>query len=203
MDTKTLINDASAPSLPADLAAIAGRFAMPYLLFSTLLAVVMFVSYVLLLPRFTTVDIGGQKRSQQEISVYRGELVQEIQDKEDIRRKHVLSLVDPQYDFLKSLRLGITPLPALQAQVLAQAASVAGDGAVVISDSEYDPVQKTLRLRGDVHGVGSRSMTVLAAFADALGALPTVESVSAPSFTRLDDGAAGPHSPFDIVLTLQ
>jgi len=63
--------------------------------------------------------------------------------------------------------------------------------------------QPVLRIRGEIRNVDTRTMTVLAEFAQSLTSLPAVASATTPTFAREEDSKIGFHSPFDITLTLK
>ncbi len=77
-----------------------------------------------------------------------------------------------------------------------------GGAAVQITQIQLENDSGSLVLNGTVRGVGTRSMTVLAQFSEALQTLPNIETVQSPRFQReLDPN--GPYSPFMIHLLLQ
>ena len=138
------------------------------------------------------------------MTAHRSELLSQISQSEEIRKRHVLSVYDPQYQFVQAERFSPRALEELWQEVEEDARSVTGnEGNIVVQNFAYDLAGKTLKIAGDVHGVGSRSMTVLAAFVDALQESPSVASVIPPRFERQDDPKTGPHSPFDLSLTLR
>lgn len=187
-----------------DAAAILWRMAWPMLIFSAALALLLSLSWALLLPRFARIDVGGQLRSVAEIRTYREALTAQIAAKEEERRQSVLAVRDPLYDELKEERRARPSLDTLRGKLAAHAKTVTGkDDAIVFSAFEYDPDTRTLIVQGDVREVGTRSMTVLAAFALPLKDLPFVAAATTPAFTREEDAVLGPHSPFSITLTLR
>lgn len=184
--------------------AVLWHIAMPFFLFSTVLVLLLTLSWTLLLPRYTRIDVGGQLRDAQQIRTYRTELTAEIASKEEERRQAVLAVHDPAYDTLKDLRKARTPLDELRTALAEHAKKVTGkDDVILFSAFDYDPAAKTLVIRGDVRNSDTRSMTVLAEFSMSLTDLPFVTEASTPTFAREEDSKIGFHSPFTITLTLK
>ncbi len=186
------------------LSTVLWHISWPFFLFSLVLVALLTLSWSLLLPRYTRIDVGGQLRGAQEIAQYRQELTAQISGKEEERRQLVLAVHDPQYDQLKKLRRDRVQLDELKTNIIEHAKSVTGkDDTVVFSTFEYDPAAHTLTIHGDIRNVDTRSMTVLAEFSLALKDLPFVASATTPPFAREDDPKIGFHSPFAITLTLK
>ncbi len=195
------------PHLPARrpaLSTILWSVAWPFFLFSLVLVTLMALSWLLLLPRYTRIDVGGQLRSAEDIRQYRTDLTAQITAKEEERRQSVLAVHDQTYDALKDARRARTPLDELQKKLREHAASLAGKpDAIVFHAFDYDPGKKTLTVQGDIRNVDTRSMTVLAEFSTSLKDLSFVESNTTPAFSREEDKATGFHSPFTITITLK
>ncbi|MBI2636172.1 hypothetical protein HYW84_02485 [Candidatus Peregrinibacteria bacterium] len=163
----------------------------------------MTVSWALLLPRYTRVEVGGDLRDTAQIIAYRAALEAKISSQESERRRLVLAVHDPQYDDLKAGRLGRVSLDELRSRLTEHAAKISARDDVVLWNSfAYDPEEKRLRIRGSIGNVGVRSMTVLAAFAQSLKSLPFIAKVTTPRFMREEDRKTGFRSPFDITITL-
>lgn len=187
----------------ASLSDILWRFSWPFCFFCFLLAMLMTVSWTLLLPRYTKVKIGGELRNTSQIIAYRATLEAKISSQESERRRLVLAVHDPQYDDLKAGRLGRVPLDELRSRLTEHAVKIAARNDVVLWNSfAYDPEEKMLRIRGSIGNVGVRSMTVLAEFAQSLKSLPFIAKVTTPRFMREEDHKTGFRSPFDITITL-
>lgn len=186
------------------LSTVLWHISWPFFLFSLVLAALLTLSWSLLLPRYTRIDVGGKLRGVDDIRRYRQDLTAQISAKEEERRQMVLAVHDPQYDQLKELRRDRMPLDELTAKIMEHAKTVTGkNDTVVFSAFEYDPAARSLTIRGDIRNVGTRSMTVLAEFSLSLKDLPFVASVTTPSFAREEDPKTGFHSPFVITLTLK
>jgi len=192
------------PTPRPDPSVILWRIGLPFSIFSAVLALILTVSWVFLLPRYTRIEIGGTLRNAAQIRAYRAELTSQIATKEEERRQLVLAVHDPQYDALKEHRRDRISLDELRTQLTDQAVKITGKEDVVLWHSfAYDPEMKTLRIRGEIRNVDTRTMTVLAEFAQSLTSLPAVASATTPTFAREEDSKIGFHSPFDITLTLK
>lgn len=189
-------------TVPAsDMASILRRIAIPFFLFSATLCGLLVLSWEQLMPRLTKVEVGGKTRDAAQMRGYKLQLAAQIQESEDKRRDFALPLRDADYDLLKEMRSA--PLPYEDVRHALFAAVTDHPDAVAIESIEYAPLAKTVRLTGDVRNVESRSMTVLAEFAESVRQMPFVASVTPPRFERQDDAKTGPHSPFDFTLTLR
>lgn len=187
------------PSLETILA----RVAFPFLLFSLVLVSLLSLSWLLLLPRYTSIDVGGKLRSADGIRQYTSKLTAQIATKEEERQQLVLAVHDPQYDALKKERTSRLSLDDVRTELLQLAKAVTGkDDVVHIGALAEDSATQTITLRGDIRNVSTRSMTVLAQFADALKKLSFVSTATTPAFTREEEKTIGLTSPFTITLTL-
>ena len=186
------------------LSAVLWHVSWPFFVFSAVLAVLLALSWSLLLPRYTRIEVGGSLRTADDIRLYQQRLTAQIEEKEEGRRQLVLAVHDPQYDELKEQRRSRVPLDDLRAALSELAKKITGkDDAVSWSAFQYDPEGKTLVITGDMHNVGTSSMTMLAQFSQSLKDLPFVASATTPAFTREEDPKTGFHSPFTITLTLK
>ena len=191
------------PRKPLSIAAAMGTVAMPYLLFSGLLLALLLMSWEVLLPRFSRVEVSGRMWTVEEVGAHRKELAAQILRLEKEREEEALSVRDDDYQRLKTGRTDRVPLARLLEEVRSRAAAAAGtDAAIRVDSADYDIAGNALTVRGDVHDAGARSMTVLAGFVEALGKSPLIERVDAPRFTREEDPKTGPHSPFTLTLRL-
>ena len=187
-----------------ELSTILWRISWPFFLFCAVLAALLTLSWMLLLPRYTRIDVGGTLRSSTQIKQYKDTLTVQIATKEEERRQAVLAVHDAQYDYLKNDRRGKTSLDTLRKQLTDDAKEVAGkENVIVLNTFDYDAAAKTLKISGDVRNSETRSMTVLAQFAQSLKHLPGIASATTPTFAREEDPTDGPHSPFAITLTLK
>ncbi|MDO8648483.1 MAG: hypothetical protein Q7R81_01745 [Candidatus Peregrinibacteria bacterium] len=184
--------------------AVLRRIAFSFLLFAAVLAALLALSFYLLLPLFTTVEIAGEERGIAELKAYRSSLQSRITKAEEQRTQLVLPIHDEGYAALKRERRTRYPLLTLRSELLQEASKVvAQNDAVHVSTITYAPAEGSVALTGDVRFVGPRSMTVLAQFVEALNRMPMVASVREPKFTREEDPPLGFHSPFTLTFTLQ
>lgn len=180
------------------------RISWPLFLFALLLTSLLTLSWLLLLPRYTRIDVGGQVRGAKEVAQYRKSLLEKITEKEEERRQLVLPIQDAGYDALKEERRARPSLDELRTRLMDHAKTVTGeDGIVHWAGFDYDSQARTLVIRGDIRSVETRSMTVLAEFATSLKGLSFVADATTPAFARQEDATIGMHSPFTITLTLQ
>lgn len=178
------------------------RSSMPLLLFSVVLFILLVISYATLLPQFTQVHRpDGTAMSPQEIAKYRQTLTAQLATEEAERVKLVSAVADDTYTELKNNKRERISLMELREE-LAQAASRLGEkeGSVVLVKVGMDA--ETVTLEGDITNVGTRSMTVLAAFVDQLEKLSFVKDLQRPAFTREQKADGSFHSPFLLRFTL-
>ncbi len=182
--------------------AIINRIAMPSLLFSGSLFALLLLSWTFLLPRFTHVERpDGTRLSPRQVAALERSLKAELTTAEEHRMTLVRAVNDPLYHSLRTSRdAHMTPTDILEQIRLTAARIGAADDVVHISQISIDDARVTLK--GDVRNVGLRSMTVLAAFTDAVASLSFVDDFNRPTFTRtqLPDGTY--HSPFELSFTL-
>ena len=199
----TTIPDNPLASRPS-VSLILWRLAWPFCLFSGALTLLLTLSWIFLLPRYTRIEVGRMLRSTDEIRQYRSTLTAQIATKEEERRLSVVAVHDPAYDALKEQRRERVSLDDLRNALVEHAKKTIGKNDVVQWHSfDYDPAEKTLTVHGDIRNVGTQSMTVLASFALSLRDLPIVAKATMPAFTREEDPKTGFHSPFTITLTLR
>lgn len=181
------------------------RVALPFFLFAFVLMSLLFLSWALLLPKFTHVDIGGSVRSLNEMRVLRADLLSQIEGMEEDRAAFLSPVTDATYLSLMEEKEGSPGLLILFRDIerLAQSAVPEVDNAVVIQHFAYSANDDSLVLSGRVQNVGPRSMTVLAQFVEEAGKLPGVASVNAPRFERKEDEMIGFYSPFAITIILK
>lgn len=188
----------------ADLPTLLWQIAWPFCIFSMVLASLMALSWTLLLPRYTRIEVGGTLRSAEEIVRYRESLTADITTKERARRQHIVTVHAPEFETLTQLRQSRVSLDDLRDSLTKHATALTGKEDIVHWTAlRYDPEGKSLVLQGDIRNVSTRSMTVLAEFAQSLKDLPFVASATTPSFTREEDPVIGMHSPFTVTLSLR
>ncbi|MDB4978300.1 MAG: hypothetical protein JWM56_486 [Candidatus Peribacteria bacterium] len=184
-------------------AAVIEHLAMPFLLFSAILAGLLFLSWLLLLPLWARVDVNGQLYNASQLSGKQAELTAGIQALQTRRDAALLPVHDAAYIALRDARQVQPDMSLVFEKVRQAAASVSPvPGAIRFNEVSFSAADHTLVLAGDVRSVGFRSMTVLAQLVDAIGALDGVTHVELPRFVRMNDAATGMHSPFSFTVTL-
>lgn len=178
------------------------RIALPLFLFTGVLAGVLLLSRIVVLPRLSRIEVNGTTRTAAELRQERTRLTADIAQSEQERRQLLLSVDDETYQALKKMRASSLSFPSVLQELHAQAGKAAGEGTIELQVVEYDAMGQSVLVRGDVRDSGPRSMTVLAQFVESLRRSSMVDSVDAPSFTRVDDPGIGPHSPFSMTLHL-
>lgn len=187
---------------PQPLSAILERVALPLLLFSGSLCLLLVMSWSFVLPKFTGVQRpDGTVMSPRAVAAYTKQLTAEIMVAEEERTMLLRAVDDEQYRALVDTRAAQLSVSDIEEQ-LRQAAARLGEreAGIVFTTLAIDGAHVTVE--GDVRNAGTRSMTVLAAFIDAVVQLPMVKNVERPAFTRetLPDGSM--HSPFRFTFDL-
>jgi len=177
---------------------------MPLFVFFASLAAALSLSALFLLPLLTRVEIDGKPQTIEELRSMKQELQQKLSASETERQSHLRGVRDPLAAKLRERRTSDVDMLMFKDQIERTAASVAPkEGAIAIGALWMDADQKLLSIRGDVRFVGPRSITVLAAFTDAIGGLPGVLSVDQPQYVREEDPTLGFHSPFSLIAHLK
>lgn len=83
-----------------------------------------------------------------------------------------------------------------------QAASRIGESSDVIALTQLSIKGDQVTVTGDIRNVGTRSMTVLAAFTEEVAKLTIVTDFKRPPFTREPLPEGGFHSPFTVSFTI-
>ncbi|PIR52924.1 hypothetical protein COU76_04070 [Candidatus Peregrinibacteria bacterium CG10_big_fil_rev_8_21_14_0_10_49_10] len=190
-------------SVPA--ATILHRSAVPLFLFALVLLLFLLCAYLFLIPRLTTVEIGGEERSTRELRAYHDALLIDLSEKEHERDALVLPMGDTAYSRLVEEKHAEFPLLVLRSSLEQTVRQLfpADQNTIYLESIRYLPNEKSVELAGDVRHVGSRSMTVLAQLLEELRSLPFVSQITNPRFVREEDPAIGPHSPFTLRMLLQ
>lgn len=177
----------------------------PLALFSAVLAFLLFLSWLLVLPRFTQVTVRGKLLSPAALAVHVRSVREELAAAQSKRDALILPLDQTSYAAFMQEKIDAVSPGQVRAAILGIAQSLVPEQrqAVLLTSFVFTPQEKTLQLSGDVRHVGLRSMTVLAQFVDAVSALPSVAGVQRPVFTREQDAEIGFHSPFTFRVTLQ
>lgn len=196
------LTNTQTPLTPEPLPRILERIAMPLMLFSAVLFGLLFLSYFLLLPRFTGFVVNDNSLSPREVVEYSKNLKAELATMEDKRDRLILPVLDVAYDALKEEKRSASAITDLRSSIV-DVASRVPDGAGIFLSSLSINLEGTVTITGDVRNVGLRSMTVLAAFTEALEHLSFVDHLDRPAFTREENKDGSFHSPFTMQFTLK
>lgn len=181
---------------PQPLSAILERVANPLLLFSGSLCFLLLLSWMFLLPAFTSVQRpDGVAMTPWDIAAYTKNLTADLADAEAHRITLVRAVNDVGYRALVDARAQTLSPLALEQELRLVAARL-GEQEGVFVFSSITIKDDTVIVEGDVRNVQTRSLTVLAAFIDTIESLPFIHDLQKPTFVRetLPDGAV--HSPF-------
>jgi len=181
------------------------RAALPFAVFGFVLFMLLALSWFLLLPKFTRVELHGMLQSSSDLQAYVQDVKREIAKVEGKRDALILPLEDSSYGALAQAKAGGVSPADMHAAITGTARSVVPEqsDAVSLTSVRFDGSANAIEIQGDVRNVGLRSMTVLASLVDAFGALPFVAHAEHPSFTREKDDLIGYHSPFQLRLILK
>lgn len=181
---------------------VLSRIAMPLFLFSVTLLCLLLVSWVVVLPRLTTVEVGGVMRDARELKEYAEGLRSRISELQEKRNAQVIPLQGTLFRVLADDKGGVLSPTRRYQEIQEIIRRHGGQSVVSLTTYTFDPDSREIWLQGDVRNVGTSSMTVLAAFIEDLRSLLWVADTGSVRFERLDDPEIGPHSPFRLHLTL-
>jgi hypothetical protein len=184
---------------------IARRTAFSFFLFSLVLTALLALSWYLLVPELTRVEIGGTVRGLQELKAYKTDLEGQILTMEDQRGSFLLPVNHDLYERLKGLkdeRLVFQKLRKEIRQVIVDLIPGRTD-IVVISGFYFDATTNIGEIRGEVTNVGPRSMTVLAQFVEDIGAIDMVTNVETSRYTRQEGENGSFYSPFTLRISVR
>lgn len=189
---------------PLSLQELLRRVALPFLLFAFVLTGLLILSWALLLPIFTSVEVGGVERSVSELRDYRSNLRADILSLERSRTGFVQPTDDSVHAELKERKYREVSFLEYHDAIsrLARSFDTDGQRVVLINVLRFDAVNQAIELIGEVRNVGPRSMTILAQFTESLGTLSFAQDVSRPRFKREEDSTGAFYSPFAITLKL-
>ena len=178
--------------------AILDRIAEPFAIFSVALFVLLLIAQIGVLPLFNKFDIKGQKLNPNQLSQYKAQLVQKVNDAESARNDLILPIKNETYHLLQARKDTLPDIATVKASLQSAARETQGSGTIVLSRIHAEGA--TIAVRGDVHA-GLSSMTVLASFVEKVESLPFVGTFTRPAFTREEDPVLGAHSPFTFSFT--
>ncbi len=184
---------------------IARRTAFSFFLFSLVLTAFLALSWYVLVPELTRVEIGGSVRGLQELQDYKADLEGQIVALEESRGSFLLPVNHGLYQQLKRLkndRLKFQDLRREIRQVIKELMPGRAD-VVVLSGFYFDASKNIGEIHGQVANVGPRSMTVVAQFVEGIHRIPMVINVESSRFTRQEGENGSFFSPFTIRMTVR
>lgn len=170
------------------------RILPPLFLFSLVFLGLLALSWALVLPRYTSLDLNGQLIQASDVPAYAMDLEHQITELEAQRDALTVPLRDPLYIAARAHGRMYVMLEDVENLLSSVLSDTSYSENVVFQTIDID--RNMVTIVGDVRGVGPSSITVLAEFVDALSASDEVTNVIAPPFTRVDDPVIGIHSPF-------
>ncbi|MEI8230115.1 MAG: hypothetical protein WCG83_03170 [Candidatus Peregrinibacteria bacterium] len=184
-------------------AEILRRAAVPFALFAFVLLGLLMLSWLLLLPRFTSIEIKGSLLSPEQAVTAVTQMKEDLKIAEAKREALLLPMDDSVYGGLVRGKIEQTPLPDILSVLrnVAKSTGMEQPNAIMISTMTMN--DGVLTISGDVRNVGLKSMTVLAQFAAAVAKLPFTASMQQPTYSRERDPVIGEHSPFSFRISLR
>ena len=182
------------------------RLSFSFALFSGVLTGALLLSSHTLLPRLTQVEVEGKIEDLRALRAYAVQLEAEVMQKEQERQKHILPVQDSLYRELmqhKHASPDTAEIFTLFQDIAGEFVAKDNSPAVLLQHMNFYLNENAVDLKGIVRGVGPRSMTVLAQFAEALKEVDVVQSLHPLQFSREDDADLGTYSPLNIRLTLR
>ena len=184
---------------------IVRRTAFSFFLFAAVLAGLLTLSWYLLVPELTNVEIGGVSRGISELKAYQADLEEEIHLLENRRSAYLLPGQNVLYQNIKDLKAGREDFQILRSELTRVMKEIVPDhtDVIVLLGYYFSAESNIVEVRGDVRNVGPRSMTVLAKFVEEVRGISMVHDVASSRFARVEDDEIGFHSPFVLRITLQ
>ena len=106
------------PEKPAEktsFKAILDRVAEPFAIFSVALFALLLVAQIGVLPLFNTFDLSGQKLNPTQLSQYKAQLVQKVNDAESARNDLILPIKNETYHLLQARKDALAPIATVKA----------------------------------------------------------------------------------------
>jgi hypothetical protein len=183
---------------------ILARVSIPLFLFSAVLLFLLLLSWFLILPLFSRVDISGETLSLWDAKTLLAETEAEIAVLEKERHDLIIPVHDQLFASLVTQKHRSVALSELLKDILSLSASLIPHKNNVVALSTVDYLEKDheMILEGVIHNVGPRSMTVLASFLTQIETIPAIVAVSLPVFERVQTTDGSYESPFQTTLRL-
>lgn len=193
--TAQLKAETTVPAAPRE---VLRRVLFPFALFSVVLLSLLTLSWYLLLPRFTRVELHGVPQDPTRLQTYVQGIEVETRKMEKKRAALILPLDDSLYGALVREKMSQPFLPVFYEQLKNVTTTFLPEQPQAVVLQSISVEQNVVELKGDVRNVGLQSMAVLAQFVEAVRAMPAVDRVDFPTFIRERDEGIGFHSPFTI-----
>lgn len=180
------------------------RTAFPFLLFSTVLAALLILSWLLLVPRVRTTEIGGTVRNIAELQEYKNALEEEIDTLESRRMAFLLPVHNDLYTSIQTMKRKRDRFEDVRRALSRVRRDLLPDNpdSIHIAAISYNADTRIAQVRGEVSQVGPRSMTVLARFIEKIENIPFVIEVRSSRFERNQDSDGNFYSPFVLHIQL-
>lgn len=191
--------------IPHTFGNIVRRTAFSFFLFAAVLTALLSLSWYLLVPELTRVELQGNVLGIQDLKSYKYALEQQIVSLEKQRSSYLLPANDDLYHRLKSLKKDRSKYQDLRNAITKTIRDMFPERRDVIqlTSFRFDSVKNIAELRGTVTNIGTRSMTVLAEFVEAIDRIPMILSIETSRYTRQETGDGNFASPFTIRLRVQ
>lgn len=174
------------------------RVFFPFALFGIVLLSLLVLSWYLLLPRFTRIELHGTLQDASRLQAYVQEVQARTREAEEKRLSLILPLDHSPYGALVREKIEQPSLLVFYDQLQNVTRTFLPEQPQAVLFRSVQLERGVVELKGDVRNVGLQSMAVLAQFVETVRAMPGVVRVDFPSFTREWDDAIGFHSPFTI-----
>ena len=184
---------------------IARRTAFSLFLFSVVLAGLLTLSWYVLVPELTHVEVSGTVRGLQELKSYKADLEARIISMEDERGSFLLPVDNDLYYRLKMMKESRLQFQRLRGELSHIVSILVPDqkNVVALDSFVFDALHSTAEIKGKIHNVGPRSMTVLAKFVEEIHSLEMVIDVETTRYTRQENDQDGFYSPLVLRLRLK
>lgn len=203
--SETAIRDILAGAhAPVGIQEMLRRVLFPFALFGIVLLTLLLLSWKLLIPAFTRVELKGSPQDPAALETTVRDMREKLTRIEGKRLALILPLDDSPYGGLVREKIDQPSFIALftQLKTVARTFLPEQSQAVILSSLIWKG-DRVVTLTGDVRNVGLQSMAVLAQFVEAVKGMPGIERVDFPSFKREQDPVAGFHSPFTFSIHLK
>ena len=182
---------------------ICRRMAVPFSLFFFVLAVLLLLSWTLLLPVFTQTEVYGKSMDIRSLVAYNKRLRAAVLEAQHVRNQLILPGQDPLFFALKQEKHRRVSFAALQEEIerFLRHAVPPEKGEVRVYALKYDAKQSALLVEGAVFA-GMQSVTFLAHIADSLQNIPWVHAVELPVFRREQSDVGEFFAPFSFTIAL-